>query len=151
MVASRFKVLLVLIIVGVLAVPAWILASPLFLPTPGDEETPAGFSSVVATGIFMNGEPGHVSSGEAQVLHDGSSYVLRFENFFVTNGPGLSVYMTQGPRVAQGDLDLGSLKASQGASNYPIPSGADPRSYRYVVIWCVPFSVQFGFAALTFA
>ncbi|MEE9174434.1 MAG: DM13 domain-containing protein, partial [Thermoplasmata archaeon] len=60
------------------------------------------------------------------------------------------VYLTQGPHVAAGDLDLGPLRASQGSSNYLIPGGVDPGSYRFVVIWCVPFSVQFGFAALTF-
>ena len=150
MVGPRIKFLLVLVILAVIAVPVWILASPLFFATQGNEETPTGFTSVIATGSFMDGEPGHVSSGGARLLHDGSEYILRFENFFVTNGPGLNVYLTQGPRVAPGDLDLGPLKASQGSSNYPIPDGIDPRSYRYVVIWCVPFSVQFGFAPLTF-
>ncbi|MEE8232742.1 MAG: DM13 domain-containing protein [Thermoplasmata archaeon] len=150
MVAPRIKLLLAISIVAVLAVPAWILASPLFFATQGTEETPTGFTSVIATGAFMDGEPGHVNSGEASLLHDGSAYILHFENFFVTNGPGLNVYLTLDPRVAPGDLDLGPLKASQGSSNYPIPDGVDPRSYRYVVIWCVPFSVQFGFAPLTF-
>lgn len=149
--ASRIKLLLVLVIVGVLAVPAWILASPLFLATPGNEEAPAGFSSVVATGVFMDGEPGHVSSGEARLLHDGTGYVLRFENFFVTNGPGLYVYLAENPWAARGDLNLGPLKASQGESNYPIPEGIDPQRYRHVVIWCEPFSVLFGYAALTFS
>ncbi len=148
--APRIKLLLVLVIVAVLTVPVWILASPLFFPTQGNEETPTGFTSVIATGAFMDGEPGHVNSGEARLLHDGSAYILRFENFVVTNGPGLNVYLTQGPRVAPGDLDLGPLKASQGSSNYLLPDGVDPRSYGYVVIWCVPFSVQFGFASLTF-
>ncbi|MFQ5986267.1 MAG: DM13 domain-containing protein [Thermoplasmata archaeon] len=151
MVAPRVKLLLVLAVVAVLAVPIWVLASPLFFATQGNEETPAGFSSVIATGAFMDGEPGHVSSGEARLLHDESGYILRFENFFVTNGPGLAVYLAAGPRVAVGDLDLGPLRASQGSSNYPIPDGVDPLTYGYVVIWCVPFSVQFGYAALTFA
>ncbi|MDX1534475.1 MAG: DM13 domain-containing protein [Thermoplasmata archaeon] len=151
MAVSRIKLLLVLVIVAALAVPAWILASPLFLATVGTDESPTGFTSLVASGTFRDGEPGHVSSGEARLLHDGSSYVLRFENFFVTNGPGLNVYLTFGPRVAPGDLDLGPLKASQGDSNYLLPDGVDPHGFRYVVIWCVPFAVQFGFAPLTFA
>ncbi|MFQ5553062.1 MAG: DM13 domain-containing protein [Thermoplasmata archaeon] len=151
MVAPRIKLLLVLAIVAVLAVPVWILASPLFLATQGNEETPTGFSSVIATGAFVDGEPGHTSSGEARLLHDGSGYVLRFENFSVTNGPGLYVYLAKGPRVADGDPELGPLKASQGFSNYAIPEGVDPRTYGYVVIWCKPFLVQFGYAALAFA
>lgn len=151
MLAPRIKLLLVLAVVAVLAVPAWYLASPLFFATHGAEEAPAGFTRIIATGAFVDGEPGHFGSGTAVLLHDGLQYVLRFENFSVTNGPGLYVYLAKGPRVAQGDLDLGPLKASQGFSNYPLPAGADPRSYDHVVIWCVPFSVQFAYASLTFA
>lgn len=151
MVAPRIKLLLGIAVVAVVAIPVWYLASPLFFATHGDEDAPAGFSTVIATGTFMDGDPGHVSSGEARLLYDGSGYVLRFESFFVTNGPGLAVYLANGPRVAAGDLDLGPLKASQGSSNYPLPTGVDPQSYRYVIIWCVPFSIPFGFAELTFA
>ncbi|MEE9592135.1 MAG: DM13 domain-containing protein [Thermoplasmata archaeon] len=151
MVPPRVKLLLGIAVVAVVAIPIWYLASPLLIATQGNEDTPTGFSSVVATGTFMDGEPGHVSSGEARLLNDGSGYVLRFENFFVTNGPRLAVYLAASPRVAAGDLDLGPLKASQGSSNYPLPTGVDPHSYHYVIIWCVPFSVQFGFAELTFA
>lgn len=100
----------------------WYLALPLFLATLGKEDAPAGFYGVVATGTFMDGEPGHVSSGEARLLHDGSGYVLRFESVFVTNGPGLAVYLAAGLRVAEGDLDPGPLKASQGSSNAPSPT-----------------------------
>lgn len=151
MVALRVKLLIVIAVVAVLAVPGWYLISPLFFASVGTEDAPEGFSSVIATGTFQDGEPGHVSSGMARLLHDGSVHVLRFENFTVTNGPGLRVYLTNGPRVAGGDLDLGPLKSSHGSSNYPIPQGMDPRSYGYVVIWCVPFSVTFGYAALTFS
>lgn len=151
MVAPRVKYLVGIAVVAVLAVPGWYLASPLVIATRGEEAAPDGFSRLVATGIFVDGEPGHRSSGQALLLHDGSAYVLRFENFSVTNGPGLYVYLAHGTRVADGDLNLGGLKASQGSSNYPLPVGSDPRAYGYVVIWCLPFSVQFGYASLVFA
>lgn len=148
--SSRTKLLVAVGVVATLAVSGWYLVSPLFFATRGEEEAPTGFSSL-ATGTFVDGEPGHHSSGRALLLQAGSEYVLRFEDFSVTNGPGLHVYLARGPRVAEGDLDLGSLKASQGASNYPLPGGVNPRAYDYVVIWCVPFSVQFGYARLAFA
>ncbi len=146
--SRRVKLIIAVVVAALLAVPAWYLASPLFIVRVGEEERQEGFSTVLATGAFMDGEPGHHGSGQAYVLTDGTSYVLRFEEFSVTNGPGLHVYLAEGADVAAGDLDLGRLKATEGSSNYDIPGGVDPLEYGYVVIWCVPFSVLFGYAAL---
>ena len=146
---SRRRTILVLALAA-LAVPAWYLGSPLFIVTRGNEAPPAQFVTVIATGTFVGGEPGHHNSGKATILTDGSAYVVRFEEFSVTNGPDIHVFLAKGPRVAAGDLDLGSVKATEGSSNYAVPGGVDPRAYGYVVIWCVPFSVQFGYAPLTF-
>jgi hypothetical protein len=148
--SRRQKWLAVLLVLGILVVPAWWLGSPLFLATRGSEAPPEGATTVVAAGTFVDGEPGHRNSGDAILLTDGSRYVLRFENFSVTNGPDIHVFLARGPRYAAGDLDLGSVKATQGSSNYDIPVGIDPRAYAYVIIWCVPFSVQFGYASLAF-
>lgn len=136
---------------AVAAVAAWYLASPLFIVTRGNEAPPGGFTAAVASGTFVDGEPGHHASGRADVLTDGSAYVVRLSQFSVTNGPDIHVFLTRGPRVATGDIDLGSVKVTEGSANYPVPSGVDPRSYAYVVIWCVPFSVQFGYAVLALA
>lgn len=138
-------------VVIVLAIPTWYLASPLFIVTHGTEEAPEGFASVVATGSFVDGEPGHHASGQATILTDGTAYILRFEEFDVTNGPDIHVFLSRGPQYAEGDLDLGPVKATRGSSNYAIPSNVDPREYTHVIIWCVPFRVQFGSASLSFA
>ncbi len=137
------------VVLVVLAIFAWYLISPLFIATVGQEELGEGFGTVLATGTFTDGAPGHYGSGSATVLTDGASYLLRFEEFSVTNGPGLHVYLSRGALVGSGDLDLGALKASQGSSNYNIPAGIDPLEFSYVVIWCVPFSVQFAYAPLS--
>jgi len=147
---SRRRTVLVAVILLVLAIPAWWLASPLFIVTRGNEAPPADAMTVLATGRFVDGEPGHHNSGDAILLTDGSRYVLRFENFSVTNGPDIHVFLAKGPRYAAGDLDLGSVKVTQGSSNYDVPPGVDARTFAYVIIWCVPFSVQFGYATLTF-
>ena len=146
---SRRRTVVVVVIV-LLAVPTWWLASPLFIVTQGTEAPPADAMTVVAVGTFVDGDPGHRNSGEAILLTDGSRYVLRFENFFVTNGPDIHVFLAKGPRYFAGDLDLGSVKATQGSSNYELPAGVDARAYSHVIIWCVPFGVQFGYAPLTF-
>jgi len=127
----------------------WYLASPLFVVLRGTELPPSG-SSVVATGSFVDGEPGHHASGRAEVLADGSRYVVRVSDFSVTNGPDIRVFLARVPRVEAGDVDLGSVRVTEGAANYAVPAGVDPQTFAYVVIWCVPFSVQFGYAALTF-
>lgn len=134
----------------VVAVLVWYLASPLFIVTRGQEGPPTGFSTVIATGSFVDGEPGHHAEGQVALLSDGTSYVIRFANFSVTNGPDIDVFLAKAPRVAPGDVNLGSVKVTEGSSNYEVPVGVNPREFSYVVIWCVPFSVQFGYTALSF-
>lgn len=148
--SRRQKWLVAIGILAVLAIPAWYLASPLFTVRAGTEALPEQFTIEVARGMFVNGEPGHHNSGDAILLSDGTRYLLRVENFSVTNGPDIHVFLAAGPRVASGDLDLGPVTVTQGSANYAIPAGSNLQQFGYVVIWCVPFSVQFGYAALTF-
>lgn len=147
---TRTRILVAATLAVAIAIPAWWLGSPLFIVVHGSEAPPRDFTTVVAEGTFVDGEPGHHNSGKARVLTDGASHIVRFEDFSVTNGPDIHVFLAKGPRVAAGDLDLGSVKATEGSSNYVVPAGVDPTAFRYVVIWCVPFSVQFGYAALAF-
>lgn len=148
--SRRRKWVVVLLLVAILAIPAWYLASPLFIVVRGTEAPPADFTTVVGTGSFVEGEPGHHASGTARLLTDGTRFLLRVEDFSVTNGPDIHVYLAKGARVVDGDVDLGSVKVTEGSANYAIPDGVDPQEYAYVVIWCVPFRVQFGYAELTF-
>ena len=62
--------------------------------------------------------------------HPGS-YILRLEDFSVRNGPDLYVYLS--PAVddyATGALELGQLKATDGAFGYALPAGHRPRRFR---------------------
>jgi len=84
----------------------------------------------------------------------GTQRGLRFENFQVTNGPDLYVYLAVHPEprsrqdVAPGYVSLGKLKGNIGAQNYEIPAGTDLAKYRSVVIYCQPFHVVFATATL---
>ncbi len=80
-------------------------------------------------------------------LEDGSS-VLRLEEFRSTNGPGLYLYLSTDTRATD-YISLGKLKANQGNQNYVIPDGTDLDKYNKVLVWCEPFSVLFGSAALS--
>ncbi|HEX9678494.1 MAG TPA: DM13 domain-containing protein [Nitrososphaera sp.] len=105
------------------------------------------------TNVFSGGFQGagdgiHNASGKATVLYleDGSA-VLRLENFRVTNGPDLYVYLSTDKR-ASAFVDLGQLKANSGNQNYEVPGGVDLSKYNNVIIWCKSFSVYFGGAEL---
>lgn len=124
---------------------------------PAEEEMPAdamASATLLARGEFYAIE--HEGEGTASIyrLADGS-LILRFEDFYVLNGPDLHVYLTSAnpvPSAVGVDLpdwlDLGPLKGNSGAQNYDLPADFDFNRFESVVIWCVPFKVPFSGAAL---
>lgn len=109
---------------------------------PNSQETPK-FSKLGA----FEGLKGHEARGKAEVISVGDISFLRFEEFEVTNGPDLHVYMTKNGDVNSG-IDLGKLKGSKGDQNYAI-GGIDTDVYDTVVIYCQPFHVYFASAKLS--
>ena len=104
------------------------------------------------SGEFVGAGDGiHHAEGVAKEIstEDGSKFI-RFENFKVTNGPNLYVYLATDNSTSD-FVDLGVLKANIGNQNYEIPEGTDLAKYKTVVIWCKAFSVLFGSAELTAA
>ena len=109
---------------------------------PNSQDTPK-FSKL---GTFQ-GLKGHEAKGKAEVISVGDIAFLRFEDFEVTNGPDLHVYMTKNGDVDSG-IDLGNLKGSKGNQNYALGEiNADV--YNTVVIYCQPFHVYFASAKLS--
>lgn len=137
----------------VLGLPvAWYLGSPLFISRTVQEE-PAGASAVtLARGTFSDADSFHKGSGTALVLQVGRDRVLRLQDFRVTNGPDLYVYLAVHPQprsrqdVDQGFVSLGRLKGNVGAQNYAIPAGTEVAGYNSVVIYCRAFHVVFSTA-----
>ena len=114
-------------------------------------------AGAVKIGTFRDGDSRHHGSGRATIyrLEDGS-HILRLEDFRVTNGPDLRVYLSshpdpENPRDVkdQGYLELGKLKGNRGNQNYEIPAGVDINGQQSVVIYCKPFSVVFSVASLS--
>ena len=100
-------------------------------------------------GTFVGvGDGIHDAGGQAYtiLLEDGST-VLRLEDFYSTNGPGLRVYLATDP-TGSDYHSLGDLKANRGNQNYQIPDDIDLDRFDHVLIWCEPFSVLFGSAHL---
>lgn len=100
---------------------------------------------ITKTGEF-EGLAGHKAEGIAKIIQANDMTFLRFENFEVTNGPDLRVYITAGGDVHQG-IQLEKLKGSRGDQNYLLEN-IDLGVYDTVVIYCQPFGVYFGQASL---
>ena len=101
---------------------------------------------IMVSGTF-EGLAGHNAMGVAKIIQVNDMTFLRFENFEVTNGPDLRVYLTAGGDVHNG-IHLEKLKGSKGDQNYLLEN-IDLGVYDTVVIYCQPFGVYFGKAQLT--
>ena len=151
----------------------WYLGSPLFIrtllvesaptaptitqapATPGPT-TPAAATAPPAAGATRSGEftgadEFHFGSGTASLIETApGSWTLRFEDFSVRNGPDLFVYLSPNPAgYATDAIELGTLKATDGAFNYEIPAGIDLEKVNSVIIWCKGFAVLFAVAPLS--
>jgi hypothetical protein len=110
--------------------------------------------TLVSQGEFAGVDAFHLGSGNVGIYQQGDQYVVRFENFSVTNGPALHVVLakhpspSRGSEIDEGYLDLGTLKGNLGDQNYNIPTGTVLSDYQSVVIYCVPFHAVFSSATL---
>lgn len=87
----------------------------------------------------------HPTSGEAIVSDDKS--ILSLSNFKTDDGPKLLLYLST--EVSSTEfVNLGDLKGVEGNFTYTIPDDTDLEKYKFVVVWCVDFSVSFGHAEL---
>jgi len=110
----------------------------------------------LATGQWTGADAGHQAQGKAIIvrLPDGRRF-LRFEEFRVTNGPDLYVYLSghRAPRnraqLHEGAaFEVGVLKGNIGSQNYELPADLDLSKFRSAAIYCKRFSVMFGSAEL---
>jgi len=118
---------------------------------PPRTQTAEGFTPrEVLRGEWIGADEFHFAEGRAQLIEAArDQYVLRVEDFSVRNGPDLFVYLSPAPDgYAEGGLNLGELRATDGSFNYDIPAGIDLAAYQSVVIWCEQFAVLFATATL---
>jgi len=93
------------------------------------------------------GTTGHLAEGSVRVIETIEGSVIRYENFSTINGPRLHVYLAK-TLDAKDFIDLGPIKGTRGDINYSVPEGVDLSEYKYVMYWCVPFSVLFNYAEI---
>ncbi len=114
--------------------------------TPATDDDMESMGPIILKSGTFTGIGGHQASGIAKIIDvEGTNY-LRFEDFSVTNGPDLRVYVTLDGNVNNG-IHLEKLKGSRGAQNYVLDD-IDIEKYSTVVIYCQPFGAYFASAYL---
>ena len=94
-------------------------------------------------GEFMNGA--HPTSGTATVNVERTK--LELKDFKSDDGPILELYLATDIEASQYET-LGELQGLEGDFTYDLPGGIDYETHKYVLVWCVDFSVSFGHAIL---
>lgn len=90
----------------------------------------------------------HPTTGVAKISTEKSK--LNFETFKTDAGPNLNIYLASDINNIKGDyIDLGNIKGTSGNYSYDLPNNIDFDKYKYVVVWCVDFNVNFGYAILS--
>jgi hypothetical protein len=114
-----------------------------------DPPAPSFEPQVVSSGEVSGADDFHFGEGTALLIETGpGTYTLRFEDFSVQNGPDLFVYLAADKDSVDGALNLGDLKATDGAFNYEVPAGTDISQFDYAIVWCRDFAVLFASAPL---
>jgi hypothetical protein len=130
-------------------------ATPTRAPTPTRAAkptrapTPTAFAPAARlSGTFTGTDDFHFGRGTATIIETApGTYLLRLDDFSVRNGPDLYVYLSPDPSdYVDGALELGKLKATDGAFSYKLPPGADPADFASALIWCKQFSHLFAVA-----
>lgn len=107
---------------------------------------------MVYMGVFEGMDAIHNVKGNAYIVETPNGPVMRFENFSVSPGPDLVVYLSKNENITfNKDLgsqyvSLGPLRKLSGRQEYTLPEKYT--DYKSVVIWCRAFSILFGAAPI---
>ena len=104
---------------------------------------PENTPSIVA-GTFMS-TSGIKVTGSAKIYLNGTQNEVRLEDFSVSSGPDLKVYLSK-TATPTDFVNLGNLTAS---TVYVIPTQVKIGDYKYVLIHCQQYSHLFAVAQLS--
>jgi len=107
------------------------------VPIPKDISTLKYSGSFIPTsGINVN--------GQAKIYLDNNQYKLELQNFSISNGPDLKVYLSKSNTPTE-FVNLGNLISS---TVYLIPQSVVLSEYKYVLIHCQQYNHLFAVAEL---
>lgn len=137
----KARVLLILLVFPLLFVACMDESEDPMIPDPMDQMDNPSDGMTLYMGDFVS--DAHPTSGKASAdLEEG---LLTFSDFMTDNGPLLEVYMATDTKASE-FISLGELQGIKGDFDYDLPEELDLDKYSYVLIWCVEFSVNFGYA-----
>lgn len=97
------------------------------------------------SGGFVSAD--HPTSGNASINEEKTTLTLT--SFKTDNGPDLNIYLASDiDHVTADFIDLGDIKGVNGTYTYNLPGQIDFLAYKYVIVWCVAFDVNFGYAEI---
>ncbi len=102
--------------------------------------------TLIATGTFKRTTKN--TSGNVKLYNRPNDYLLVFENFETGSGPDVRIYLAQNAS-AKPFVNLGSL-TKEGTFSLTFAKNVDVSSYKFICIWCEPFTQIFGTAELQF-
>ena len=146
-----FKIVWIIVILIVVVLAFWFFLGKTFFPKDIQDTTPKNFD-IKKQGSFIKIDSIHKGEGQAKFVKSDNEYSLLLENFKVTSGPDLYVYLSKGTNIDSknklGEFkSLGQLKGNSGNQVYSITE-QDIKNYNSVVIWCKRFSALFTSASL---
>lgn len=83
-------------------------------------------------------------SGEAKIYQEGNQYKVKLDDFSISSGPDLKVYLSKSDAPSE-FVNLGNLTSQ---TVYPIPANVTISEYSHVLIHCQQYSHLFAVAAL---
>jgi Electron transfer DM13 len=87
-------------------------------------------------------------AGNAKVYLNGTKYILKLENFSVTSGPDLKVYLSKTDKP-ETYVSLGALPSATSNIFYTISNPVDFAIYKYVLIHCEKQNHLYAVSSLT--
>jgi hypothetical protein len=84
-------------------------------------------------------------TGQAKIYLEGTQYKVKLENFTISDGPDLKVYLSKADHPSE-FVNLGNLTS---ATVYEIPQQVNVAAYSHVLIHCQQYNHLFAIAALT--
>ena len=86
-------------------------------------------------------------NGEAKIYLEGSNFTLKLENFTISEGPDLKVYLSKAA-TPNDFVNVGNLIPASNLT-YAIPSQINLEEYKYVLIHCQQYNHLFATAMLS--
>lgn len=82
--------------------------------------------------------------GEAKIYQEGNHYKVKLDNFSISSGPDLKVYLSKAAQPTE-FVNLGNLTSQ---TVYPIPPSVNVADYSHVLIHCQQYSHLYAIAKL---